>query len=304
MIWLVGSRGMLGTELALALTKSALPFLGTDREVDITSRENLDSFAEKYQNDSSAGQPGRIDWIINCAAYTAVDRAEDEAEACRLLNVSGSANIAAAAARIGARLIHISTDYVFDGEGMEDEARVKRPYREDDAPNPQSVYGATKWEGEQAVLKINPYSYIIRTAWLYGRYGKNFVNTMLRLMTEQNRVTVVNDQRGSPTWAKDLAAAVVLLIKAKDIPYGIYHYTNKGDIVWYDFAGKIAEQAFVDGLIKVKCTVVPCTSASFPSRVKRPAYSVLDKTKITKALALEIPVWNSSLSMYLKELCS
>jgi len=194
-VWLIGCKGMLGTELSLLLEKSGLPFVGTDREVDIADMAALRQFAKK--------QP--IDWIINCAAYTTVDKAEDDAENCRRLNTLGAGNIAVCAKNNGARLIHISTDYVFDGSPQ----GVPRPYREDDTTNPIGIYGLTKRDGELAVLNNNPSSYIIRTAWLYGRHGNNFVHTMLRLMNERDEVKVVDDQRGSPTWAFDLASAVL-----------------------------------------------------------------------------------------------
>jgi dTDP-4-dehydrorhamnose reductase len=295
-IWLIGSKGMLGTELSLLLEKSGLPFIGTDREIDITDAAALKQFTEK--------QP--IGWIINSAAYTAVDKAEDDAENCRRLNTLGAGNIAACAQSIGARLIHISTDYVFDGKGIAAAGTdVPRPYREDDATNPIGVYGLTKRDGELAVLENNPRSYIIRTAWLYGRHGNNFVHTMLRLMNERDEIKVVNDQRGSPTWAFDLASAVLTFIKivdsGKDIPFGIYHFTNEGNITWFDFAKEIFRQGREQGRIAKDCNVKPCTSAEYPAKVKRPAYSVLDKSKIKTALGVEIPAWEKSLKEFLQD---
>jgi dTDP-4-dehydrorhamnose reductase len=281
---------MLGTELSLLLEKSGL-FVGTDREADITDAAAFGQFAKQLNKK----QP--IDWIINCAAYTAVDKAEDDAENCRRLNTLGAANIAACAKSIGARLIHISTDYVFDGS-------LPRPYREDDSTNPIGIYGLTKRDGELAVLENNPNSYIIRTAWLYGRHGNNFVHTMLRLMNERDEVKVVDDQRGSPTWAFDLASAVLALIKAvdsgKDIPFGIYHYTNEGNITWFDFAKEIFRQGRELGRIAKDCAVKPCASAEFPAKVKRPAFSVLDKSKIKAELGIDVPDWKKSLSGFLK----
>jgi dTDP-4-dehydrorhamnose reductase len=281
---------MLGTEISLLLEKSGLLFVGTDREVDITDAAALKQFAENQS----------IGWIINCAAYTAVDKAEDDAENCRCLNTLGVGNIAACAQNIGARLIHISTDYVFDGQGITAKGTdVPRPYREDDATNPIGVYGLTKRDGELAVLENNPRSYIIRTAWLYGRHGNNFVHTMLRLMNERDEIKVVNDQRGSPTWAFDLAVAVLAVIK-KDIPFGIYHFTNEGNITWFDFAREIYRQGRECGRIAKDCAVKPCTSAEYPAKVKRPAYSVLDKSKIKTALGIEVPAWEKSLKEFLK----
>ena len=286
-IWLIGSKGMLGTEFSLLLEKAGLPFEGTDDEVDITDTVALERFAQKHP----------IGWIINCAAYTAVDRAEDDVETCRRLNTLGAANITECAKNAGARLIHFSTDYVFDGTGL-------RPYREDDATAPIGVYGLTKRDGELAVIEKNPRTYIIRTAWLYGKYGNNFVHTLLRLMNERDEVKVIDDQRGSPTWAFDLASAVLTVIKAvdsgKDIPFGIYHYTNEGDISWFDFAKEIYRQGREQGRINKNCAVEPCASADYPAKVKRPAYSVLDKSKIKAALGIDIPTWDASLKEFLK----
>ncbi len=293
MIWLIGNKGMLGTEIALLLEKCGVPFAGTDREVDITDKASLTAFIQKQEKP--------ISWVINCAAYTAVDKAEDDAETCRRLNVSGPANIAACAKNIGAKVIHISTDYVFDGKGVTDEGGI-RPYREDDTTNPIGVYGLTKRDGEIAVLENNPDSYIIRTAWLYGRHGNNFVHTMLRLMNERDEIKVVDDQRGSPTWAFDLARLLLSVIKAggdgKNIPFGIYHFTNEGNITWFDFAKEIYGQGRELGLITKNCLVKPCASAEYPAKVKRPAFSVLDKSKIKTALKIEIPSWEISLKEF------
>ncbi|MDR1239170.1 MAG: dTDP-4-dehydrorhamnose reductase [Treponema sp.] len=302
-VWLIGCKGMLGTELSRLFEKESLSFTGTDREIDITSPAALASFAGQ---EAAAGRP--IGWIVNCAAYTAVDKAEDDVEFCRRLNVDGAANIALAARNIGARLVHFSTDYVFDGRGVREAASggEPRPYREDDATGPVGVYGLTKRDGENAVVKNNPQSYIIRTAWLYGLYGNNFVATMLRLMNERDEIKVVNDQRGSPTWAFDLAGLTVEIIRAdlqnRPLAYGIYHYTNEGNITWYDFARQIYDTGRGLGLVTKDCAVKPCTSAEFPARVTRPAYSVLDKTKIKAALGIAIPSWDMSLGQYLEAL--
>jgi dTDP-4-dehydrorhamnose reductase len=301
MLWLIGSKGMLGTEISRLLEKQGIPFTGTDREVDITDPAALAACAALIRKVASPA------WIINCAAYTAVDRAEDDGETCRRLNVLGAANIAKTAEDTGARLVHISTDYVFDGKGVYDESlRGPRPYREEDQTNPIGVYGLTKRDGENAVLENNEKTYVIRTAWLYGRYGNNFVYTMLRLMKERDTVRVVNDQRGSPTWAFDLAGAVIALVNAVNgggaVPFGVYHYTNEGDISWFDFAREIYARGRRFGLLSKDCAVEPCTSAEFPARVTRPAYSVLDKTKIRAALGLAIPEWDKSLEKYLMEM--
>jgi len=292
MIWLIGNKGMLGTELSFLLEKSGYSFIGTDCEVDITTTAALENFIRTQQNKEQ-----RIDWIINCAAYTAVDKAEDEIEICRKLNTTGAGNIAFCAKNINAKLIHISTDYVFNGQG-------NRPYIEEDTTDPIGVYGLTKKDGEIKVFEENKNTYIIRTAWLYGKYGNNFVHTMLRLMKERDKVKVVNDQRGSPTWAFDLAEAVIAFIKAeqagKDVPYGIYHFTNEGEISWFDFTKEIYNQGRTLGILTKDCDVMPCTSSEFPAKVKRPAYSVLDKSKIKTALKINIPAWDNSLKEFLK----
>ena len=293
MIWLIGNKGMLGTELSLLMEKSGVIFTGTDREVDITSISALEKKADELQ----------ITWIVNCAAYTAVDKAEDDIDVCRSINTLGAANAALCARNKKANFIHISTDYVFDGKGIA-EGQTPRPYREDDETNPIGVYGLTKRDGEFQITEKNPCSFIIRTAWLYGKHGGNFVNTMLRLMNEKDEVKVVDDQRGSPTWAFDLASLILTLIKTvdggKNVPFGIYHFTDEGNISWFDFAKEIYRQGRELGLIKKDCDVKPCASGEYPAKVKRPAYSVLDKSKIKSALGIDIPDWNESLKEYLK----
>jgi dTDP-4-dehydrorhamnose reductase len=288
MIWLIGIKGMLGTEVARLFEARGIPYLGTDRELDITQMETLRAFAEAHSP---------ISWIVNCAAYTAVDRAEDDALTCERINRDGVANIARVAAEMKAALIHLSTDYVFNGT-------ASRPYREDDEPCPIGVYGKTKQAGEAAIQEIHQAAYIIRTAWLYGAYGKNFVTTMLRLMEERDSLSVVNDQRGSPTWAYDLARLILRLIstaaEGKAVPYGIYHFSNEGNISWFDFASEIYRQARKQGLLTHECTLKPCTSAEFPAKVTRPKYSVLDKSKIKAALGMDVPDWKLSLRAFLE----
>jgi dTDP-4-dehydrorhamnose reductase len=287
MIWLIGNKGMLGTELSRLLETKRIPFVGTDQEIDITDSVALYDFASNQL----------FNWIINCAAYTAVDKAEDDEALCCSLNTDGAANIATAAKAIGAKLIHISTDYVFNGQGI-------KPLTEEDITAPIGVYGLSKRDGELKVSKENEKSYIIRTAWLYGKYGNNFVKTMLKAMNEREIVSVVNDQTGSPTWAHDLANVIIEIIRLKDqekknIPYGIYHYTNEGEITWYDFAKEIYNKSSSLNIIEKACEIKPCTSADFPAKVKRPVYSVLDKSKIKKILGLEIPNWKDSLMRFL-----
>ncbi len=288
MIWLIGNKGMLGTELEKQLVENNLELIGTDRDVDITKEEALQDFA-KGKN---------ISWIINCAAYTAVDKAEDEKDLARLLNTVGPKNIALTAKKIGAKLIHISTDYVFDGKGTE-------PYPVDTVRNPQSVYGRTKADGEKVIEDVLPDAhYIIRTAWLYGYNGPNFVYTMIKLMNTKESLNVVNDQKGCPTNAKDLASAIIALITKENsvqlsVPPGIYQYCNEGRITWYEFALAIQKNAAEKGLITNFCTVHPCTSSEFKSKAVRPEYSVMDLTKIKEILGISIPSWEESLNDFL-----
>jgi len=285
MIWLIGNKGMLGAELSSLFEKESLNFAGTDREVDITDFNAV----EKYAKDKA------FEWIINCAAYTAVDKAEDDADLCRNINVNGPQNIGKTANLTKAKVIHISTDYVFNGKG-------ERPYKEDDVTDPIGVYGLSKRDGEVLLKDQNRETYIIRTAWLYGRHGNNFVHTMLCLFNEKKRISVVDDQKGSPTHANDLANIIIKFIKqsnnGNNVPYGIYHYTNDGEITWFEFAKEIYNQARAIGIIKNDCEINPCKSSDYPSKVTRPAYSVLDKTKIKNALNMLISPWNESLKKY------
>jgi dTDP-4-dehydrorhamnose reductase len=282
LVWLIGNKGMLGTELSGIMDANGIEHVGTDRDVDITNKEALLNFA----------QDKNIKWIVNCAAYTNVDKAEDDTAAAEALNVTGPANIALAANSIGAKLVHISTDYVFNGKS-------KAPYKEDDATDPIGVYGLTKRNGELEVLRYNAASYIIRTAWLYGKHGKNFVETILHLMNEQDEVRVVNDQRGSPTWARDLTEVIRRFISCTSVPYGIYHYTNAGEVSWFEFTSEIYRQGQELGLITKQCAIRPCTSEEYPAKVTRPRYSVLDKQKIQAVLGVKAQGWRESLGKYL-----
>ena len=289
MVWLIGSKGMLASEIAAQLNQHNMQWIGSDKEVDITDHAAVEAFIQ--QNFSS----GALQWIINCAAYTAVDNAEDDPETAQKLNADALINICTAVKKYGVRLIHFSTDYVFDGTSS-------IPYIETDTTNPQSVYGCTKLQGEKNIGGLLPEHYIIRTAWLYGKNGNNFVSTMLRLMNEKDSLKVVNDQRGSPTYAVDLARAVLRIIQLDNQRYGIYHYSNEGNITWYDFACEIYQQGKEMGLIKRTCSVVPCTSSEFPQKAHRPSFSLLNKQKIKETFSLSIPQWSESLSLYLKEL--
>ena len=289
MVWLIGFKGMLASEIAAQLNQHNIQWIGSDKEVDITDKAAVEAFVQ--QNFSS----GSLQWIINCAAYTAVDKAEDDHAMAQKLNADALINICTAAKHYGAKLIHFSTDYVFDGSSSV-------PYIETDTTNPQSVYGRTKLQGEQHIIELLPEHCIIRTAWLYGKSGNNFVSTMLRLMNEKDSLKVVNDQRGSPTYAVDLARAVLRIIQLDNQRYGIYHYSNEGNITWYDFACEIYRQGKRMGLIKKDCSIEPCTSSEFPQKAHRPSFSLLNKQKIKETFSLSIPQWSESLSLYLKEL--
>lgn len=284
MIWLIGNQGMLGKELSDVLSKNNIEFTGTDCEIDITSFQALEAFTHGK----------KIEWIINCAAYTAVDKAEDEIELCTLLNVQGPENIARIAQKIGASLIHISTDYVFDG-------RATSPYSETDTLNPTGIYGKTKAEGEKKIRSILDNHIIIRTAWLYGKHGQNFVSTMLQLMRENDALSIVSDQIGSPTWAKDLAKAIFAILSSQNAPKGIYHYSGLEETSWYDFAHEIYALGTKTGFLKKEVAIKKILTKDYPTKAKRPLYSYLDKDKIQKTFALHIPSWKQSLEDFFKE---
>lgn len=240
-----------------------------------------------------------IDFIVNCAAYTNVDKAETDEAFCRLLNAQAPRILAEAMRRVGGLLLHISTDYVFGGEAY------NVPCREDQQGTPTGVYGQTKLEGEQAIMGVGCDYVILRTAWLYSEYGRNFVKTMLNLTATRPQLKVVFDQAGTPTYALDLARAIATILEkacalGKDgrrAICGIYHYSNEGVCSWYDFARAIAEYAG-----HTACDIQPCHSDEFPSPVRRPAYSVLDKTKIKATFGLRIPHWTDSLRTCVREL--
>ena len=281
-ILVTGSRGQLGDAIRRRIDRlPAYTFTLTDiDELDLCDKKAVLDFVRR----------GRYAYIINCAAYTAVDRAESDAERCLQINRDAVGHLATAAREVGARLIHISTDYVFDG-------RATRPYREDDPTSPTSVYGRTKLAGEHVLLESLPTdAAILRTAWLYSEVGNNFVKTMLRLGAERPEIRVVNDQLGSPTYAGDLAEAVLRVLTAPTFHPGIYHYTNEGTCSWYDFARHILATAHPT------CTVHPIPTTDYPTPAARPAYSVLDKTRIRTVYGLSIPRWQDSLDRCLQHL--
>lgn len=283
-ILVTGANGQLGSELRkIGFTALDDVFFTDVAELDITSYEAVAKFVDEHE----------IDTIVNCAAYTAVDKAEDEPESAAKINTEAVANLARVANKQDCLLIHVSTDYVFDGTG-------EKPYMEKDSPCPVSVYGKTKLAGEEAIKKSGCLYIIIRTAWLYSAFGNNFVKTILRLAGERSEINVVSDQVGSPTYAEDLARAIVTIMENDDrgMFEGIYHFSDEGVCSWYDFACEIVK---ISGL---PCRVNPVTTAEYPAKTKRPAYSVLDKTKIKKTFGVAVPPWQESLSACMEELKS
>jgi len=277
-ILVTGADGQLGTEMRIVSRCSIDSYIFTDvAELDITDRSAVMDMVERK----------RIDVVVNCAAFTNVDAAEDAAELAERLNCEAVRNLADAMASTGGLLVHISTDYVFGGETL------NTPATEDIAPNPTGVYGVTKLHGEQAVQASGCRYIIIRTAWLYSEFGKNFLKTMLRLSSERPELRVVFDQVGTPTYALDLAKAIFKILENRLYKgrEGIYHYSNEGVCSWYDFAREIVRQAGHGS-----CSVLPCHSSEFPSKVHRPSYSVLDKTKIKDTFGVDVPHWTDSLA--------
>ena len=274
LVLVTGANGQLGKELRqLEHSWPQFDFL-------FLSREDLPiHHFELVRNFFKATHP---DFLINCAAYTAVDKAEQEPELAYQINAEAVGVLAAICKEQHCRFVHVSTDYVFDGA-----AHV--PYKENDLTNPQGVYGASKLEGEKQALQLNPDAVIIRTSWVYSSFGKNFVKTILRLLQEKPSVSVVNDQMGSPTYAADLARAILEIISAKNWKSGIYNFSNEGKISWYDFAKAIAH------LQKSTTPVHPISTAQFPTPAKRPAWSVLDKSKIQATYGIKIRPWEEAL---------
>ena len=283
-ILVTGANGQLGNCIRNASRRTEHNFVFTDvAELDITNQEAV----------LKAVHEGKINVIINCAAYTNVDRAEDDAAFAEVLNVDAVRNLAVAAKDCDAMLIHISTDYVFGG------SKGNVPRTEEEPANPTGIYGLTKLHGEQAVIDAGCKYLIFRTAWLYSEYGKNFVKTMLTLTATKPELKVVFDQCGTPTYAQDLADAIIGIIESGRYVenQGIYHFSNEGVCSWYDFTQMIAYFAGNKG-----CKILPCHSSEFPSKVVRPAYSVLDKTKIKDTFGIEIPYWTVSLNKCLKNI--
>lgn len=282
-ILITGANGQLGNEMRRLGEVSPNTYIYTDvAELDITNGDAVAAFVKD----------NAVDIIVNCAAYTNVDKAESDEAVAELINATAVENLAKAMKMVDGTLFHVSTDYVFGNEG-------NTPRAEDMPLNPLGVYGRTKLHGEQAIAAVGCKAIIIRTAWLYSEFGNNFLKTMLRLTAEREQLNVVFDQVGTPTYAGDLALAIFSIIEGGVYAgnEGVYHFSNEGVCSWYDFATEIAVAAG-----NTNCKVLPCHSSEFPSPVTRPAFSVLDKTKIKETFGIEIPHWRDSMLYCIKRL--
>lgn len=283
-ILVTGANGQLGNEMRIVAKNSADNYIFTDvAELDITNAAAV----EKIVKDND------VKVIVNCAAYTNVDKAEDDSEFAEILNAKAAENLAVAMKKNDGLLVHVSTDYVFGG------TKNNTPCKEDEPANPTGVYGVTKLHGEQAIMATGCHYIIIRTAWLYSEFGKNFLKTMLNLTATKPQLKVVFDQVGSPTYAYDLALAIFDIVENRKYEGndGIYHFSNEGVCSWFDFTKMIAEYAG-----NTQCDIQPCHSDEFPSKVVRPSYSVLDKTKIKATFGTVVPYWTDSLKVCMNNL--
>lgn len=280
-ILVTGGNGQLGRCFRdIALDQDEYHFIFVDvEELDITKKDQILNYFTKNS----------ISYCLNCAAYTAVDKAESDPLLASAINEKGAENLAIVCNEFDATLIHISTDFVFSGN-------KNCPYVESDEPDPINVYGQTKWKGEQAVISNVSNHLIIRTSWLYSEYGHNFLKTMLRLATHNPHVAVVNDQKGTPTYARDLAKCIFRIVSEKNQNFGVYHYSNEGEATWFDFAQEI----FV--VANKAINLRPITSEDYPTPAKRPKYSVLDKSKIKNTFKIDIPYWGEALKECLSRL--
>lgn len=279
-VLVTGVKGQLGYDVVRELERRGMEAVGVDiEEMDITDKESVSSVI---------GQAG-VDAVIHCAAYTAVDAAEDNEAICRKVNAEGTQNIADVCKQLDIKMLYISTDYVFGGEG-------ERPWEPDDERDPQSVYGQTKYEGELAVQNTLDKYFIVRIAWVFGINGKNFVKTMLKLAETRDSLTVVNDQYGSPTYTYDLAKLLVDMIQTDK--YGVYHATNEGICTWYEFACAIFKEA------GIPMNVSPVTSAEYAAKAKRPANSRMSKEKLVENGFEKLPTWQDALHRYIEILLS
>lgn len=275
-VFVTGVRGQLGYDVVNELTKRGIEAVGADiDEMDVTDAASVERVIREAAPDA----------VIHCAAYTAVDAAEENEELCRRVNAEGPGNIAAVCRELDIKMIYISTDYVFSGQG-------ERPWEPEDEKDPQSVYGQTKYEGELAVQKLLDKYFIVRIAWVFGINGKNFVKTMLKLAEDHDTIRVVNDQFGSPTYTYDLARLLVDMVLTEK--YGVYHATNEGTCSWYDFACAIFREA------GVSVNVVPVTTEEYGAKAKRPANSRMNKDKLTENGFERLPSWQDALHRYVK----
>lgn len=282
-ILITGANGQLGNEMQHILSSNSLfgVYYTDIEQLDITNINAINNYVTQ----------NKINVIVNCAAYTAVDAAEDNISLCTSINTTAVENIAKVAKENNCKVIHISTDYVFDG-------KKNLPYNEKDTPNPQSIYGKTKLDGENVLQSLLPNdSIIIRTAWLYSSHGKNFVKTMINLGQSRNNLNVVSDQVGTPTFAGDLALAINTILETEKWEAGIYHFSNEGVCSWYDFAKTIHKIANIQD-----CKINPITTSEYPTKAIRPTYSVLDKNKIKQTFSIEIPHWTDSLEKCINEI--
>lgn len=296
-ILVTGANGQLGNEMRLVSAGSKDRYIFTD-VVEVEGLETVMLDVTDLEAVRKMVKDNDVKVIVNCAAYTNVDKAEDDVDFCALLNAKAPENLAIAAKEAGALLVHVSTDYVFGGDPY------NTPCREDQKGTPTGVYGLTKLQGEQAIQASGCEYVIIRTAWLYSEFGRNFVKTMLNLTATKPQLNVVFDQTGTPTYALDLAEVISVVIadyaavdSEKYPKTGVYHYSNEGVCSWFDFTKMIAEYAGNND-----CDIQPCHSDEFPSKVKRPAYSVLDKTRIKQTFGIKIPYWTDSLRKCIKNL--
>ncbi|MET0966811.1 MAG: dTDP-4-dehydrorhamnose reductase [Nakamurella sp.] len=287
-VLITGAKGQLGTDLVAAAAAAGIPAVGFgSRELNITDPDAVDAALSDFARTSGDGEAGRA-VVINAAAYTAVDDAETDIDTAYAVNAAGPTHLAQAAARLGLGLIHVSTDYVFPGDGSS-------PYEIDDPTGPHSVYGASKLAGEQAVLEAYPDAHVVRTAWVWGATGSNFVKTMAKLEAARPTLTVVDDQRGTPSYAADLAGGLLELAGA-DLPGGVLHLTNAGETTWFDFARAIFVELGADPE-----RVQPTTTANFPRPAPRPAYSVLSSAAWVKAGLTPLRGWQEALTEALQQ---
>lgn len=273
-VLVTGANGQLGQAIkSISERHTKIDFVFcSSSDLDISNKQNCVEFFSKY----------KPSYCINAAAYTAVDKAESEPEKAHLINVIGAKNLAEVSKEFSTTLLHVSTDFVFDGSNT-------TPYTEEDFPNPTGVYGQTKLDGEKAIQETFSNYFIVRTSWVYSLFGNNFMKTMLRLASERDSLSVVNDQIGTPTNAVDLAEVLIKIILSKQTDFGIYNFSNEGQCSWYDFAQKIFE------VNHVSINLQPIPTTSFPTPARRPAYSVLDKNKIKSVFDIQISTWNEQL---------